>query len=221
MKSQVLHTVWCHFLWGCRGILTLITLRSERVNIRWNPNSSNLQGKRIQVIRSLSYWELKERSGIKGKWWKKKAVVTMASLPQSTTHHTERQWRTTILYLPWGEVGGSVAEHTWKQSMFWYCLATSRAPWDLVPQPPGRTADPLFCSLKGCIHDGYEKTHSRSDSGGDQEFTQRGARPASQHGRLHLGSEKGVQICVWCRHQEIRGVDDRVWLNMILQQGPF
>ena len=31
MKSQVLYTVW-YFWWGCRGNLTLITLRSERVN---------------------------------------------------------------------------------------------------------------------------------------------------------------------------------------------
>ena len=33
MQSQVLHTAWMsYFLWGCRGIFTLITLRSERVN---------------------------------------------------------------------------------------------------------------------------------------------------------------------------------------------
>ena len=31
MKSQVLHTVWCHISGGCRGNLILITLRSERV----------------------------------------------------------------------------------------------------------------------------------------------------------------------------------------------
>ena len=35
MKSQVLLTVWCHIsCGGCRGILTLITLRSERVKCR-------------------------------------------------------------------------------------------------------------------------------------------------------------------------------------------
>ena len=33
MKSQVLHSVWCKYVWwGCRGNLMLIALGSERVN---------------------------------------------------------------------------------------------------------------------------------------------------------------------------------------------
>ena len=53
MKSQVLQTVWReYFCWGCRGNLTLITLRSERVNI-----STNRFQFQLVIVPRLSPWE--------------------------------------------------------------------------------------------------------------------------------------------------------------------
>ena len=50
MKSHVLLTVWCnYFWWGWRGNLTLITLRSERVNRKSCPGPYQSTASRLHV----------------------------------------------------------------------------------------------------------------------------------------------------------------------------
>ena len=64
------------------------------------------------------------------------SVVTMVTLPQCTTAPITLMVSGELQYLPWGEVGGSFAEHAHKQAsdVTQTFLATRRAPWDLVLQ---------------------------------------------------------------------------------------
>ena len=58
MKCQILHTVWCmsYFLWGCRGILTMITLRSERVKVSTPSPCPNANPRIVGHLNSRIMW---------------------------------------------------------------------------------------------------------------------------------------------------------------------
>lgn len=66
--------------------------------------------------------------------------------------------------------------------------------------------------LQGCCDDVVPAAYQGADPGADQRDPQGGAQPAHLHGGLHRGQQEGEQVCLQGRPQEVRGVDEGVWL---------